>query len=194
MPRNNGHPKAGRGVATSRTSCPGEASRGASNRAFTSGASCVGPSACDADAASPSEGPGMVSGKAPRGGSRSARPPAVTAVITQQHLALLDPTVPEMEPVLEPLLQYRRRTFAPGGPAGYREAEASVTLFTFDVKDRLAFPAGLLPRVGRVLREHGYRVRVEDRRRDGPRLLVDEGFLRQSDADRPLREALVQHP
>src|SRR4051794_26550806 len=90
----------------------------------------------------------------------------VTVVVTPAHVAVMDPPVP----LLRPLLEYRARAFRPGGPQGFEEVEETRTLCSFDVKGRLCFPAGLLPRLRTVLREHGYRVRVEDRRKPGPRL------------------------
>src|SRR4051794_40495912 len=90
----------------------------------------------------------------------------VDVIVTVDHVAALWPAVE----LLEPILQYRRLTFAPGGPQGHRGVEEDVILSQLDVEGRLCFSAGLLPRVCGVLGEHGYRVRIDDRRKPGPRL------------------------
>lgn len=97
----------------------------------------------------------------------------VNVIITEDHLAVMEPAVrlPEV------LLQSRRKQFVADGPLGHREVETKVVFHDIDCKGRLVFPAGLLPRMRRVLREHGYRVVVEDRRKAGTRLLVDDGVL-----------------
>src|SRR5690348_3250266 len=102
----------------------------------------------------------------------------VHVIITPEPIAVMDPAVP----LLEPVLSYCRRTFVSWGPLGYQELEEAVSLCDFDVKGRLCFAAGLLPRVCRTLREHGYNVSVEDQRSPGPRLRADESVLDDADA------------
>src|SRR3954452_3464712 len=97
----------------------------------------------------------------------ATRPPGVSVVqviITTEHFAVMDPPVP----FLLPMLEYHRRTFVLEGPTGYREVKEAVRLWDLDIKGRLAFPAGLLPRLRRALEERGHHVRVEDRRKQGP--------------------------
>jgi hypothetical protein len=113
----------------------------------------------------------------------------VSVIITPDHIAGLAPVVPLLRPVLE----YRARRFEPGGPLGYQEIKETRTLCDFDIMGRLCFPAGLLPRVRKVLQEHGYHVRIDDRREDGPRLCVDRDVLAECDSrERALLEAVAR--
>ena len=120
----------------------------------------------------------------PRGGG-----PAVTVTVTGDHVAVMDPPVPDLEPVLE----YRTRTFATGGPGGWRQAEEARSLCEFDARGRLVFPAGLLGRVRPVLRDRGYRVVVDDRRGAGPGVGTD-AFHHLPKRDRALVRAVAKHP
>jgi hypothetical protein len=123
--------------------------------------------------------------------SQSAAKPLVRVIITPRHLALVDPFVP----LLVPLLTYRTFQFEGGGPAGHRRVERVVDLTTFDLRGRLVFPAGLLPRCRAELEAHGYQVEVEDCRRFGRRFEVDDPFVAEADGDvKPLLEALAREP
>jgi hypothetical protein len=115
---------------------------------------------------------------------------AVTVIITPDHVAVMDPPVP----LLRPLFDSRKRKFVPEGPLGYQEVEEEMALCTFDNKDRLAFPAGLLPRVRRVLREHGYWVSVDDQRYRSSALQVDANVLASEEGkNRSLLQAVRSH-
>jgi hypothetical protein len=115
----------------------------------------------------------------------------VTVLVTEDHTAVLEPAVP----VLEPYLSYRRKQFVAGGPLGHREVEQEVAFYDIDIMGRLVFSAGLLPRMRRVLREHGYKVRVEDRRQPGPRLRTDPEVLAEREHKHSeLLHALAREP
>jgi hypothetical protein len=116
-------------------------------------------------------------------------PRQVQVIIGTHHIAVMDPAVP----LLESLLSYRRRTFVPSGPLGYKEVEESVSLCDVDIKGRLCFAAGLVPRVSRLLREHGYRVHVADQRKSGARLSVDTDVIADCDGkEKQLLQALTR--
>lgn len=115
----------------------------------------------------------------------------VVIIITPDHLAVMDPPVP----LLEPVLQNRHRRFLSGGPTGYRQVSESRSLCTFDYKGRLVFSAGLVQRVHSLLRDHGYSVRVEDRRKHDSQLLVEPAVLGDVEpSDKALLEAIVREP
>ena len=68
--------------------------------------------------------------------SSSAKTPGdrlVEVIITQDNVAVMDPAVP----ILESVLQYRRKSYAAGGPLGYQEVVEDVALCEFDLKGRL---------------------------------------------------------
>jgi hypothetical protein len=98
-------------------------------------------------------------------------------VIGANHVAVLDPPVPALKRPLE----YTVRTFEPGGPAGWRQVVETRRLWDLDFRGRLAFSAGLWPRLREVLRESGYSVDVHDLRRPGPRLRPDRALLESCD-------------
>jgi hypothetical protein len=104
--------------------------------------------------------------------------PRINVIITEDHFAVMDPPVP----LLEPLLQYRIRSFVPGGPTGVQEKLNTFTLCKFDHMERLEFLAGLLPRIRLELRKHGYRMRIDDRRNATP-LEVDEEVVGECNCD-----------
>lgn len=56
---------------------------------------------------------------------------------------------------------------------GYQRAEETSSLHTVDLRGRLVFPAGLLPRAIAVLESNGHSVEVEDRRTLGKNVLPD---------------------
>lgn len=85
----------------------------------------------------------------------------VKITITPLQLAVLDRAIPEILPALE----YQRRRFEVDGPLGWMESEQIETLYGFDFRGRPAVPVGLLARLKRVLREHGYRVMIDDQRK-----------------------------
>jgi hypothetical protein len=117
--------------------------------------------------------------------------PVVRVIVTATHLALVDPPVP----LLLPLLKYTAFTFEGGGPTGYRRAEHNVEVAAFDFRGRLAIPAGLLTRCCAELAANGYQVEVEDCRRFGLRFEVDEQFVAEADSDvKPLLEAMTREP
>ena len=104
---------------------------------------------------------------------------AVTIQVGTAHLAVVDPPVPE----LQPLLEYPVRVTEPGGPTGWREAVVDMLAWQPDIKGRVGFPEGLVGAVRRRLRDLGYRVRIEDERADRPEFVRDEGFVEaQTDA------------
>ncbi|QJW93129.1 hypothetical protein [Frigoriglobus tundricola] len=115
----------------------------------------------------------------------------VTVTITEGHVAVLAPAIGGLDSVLT----HRTRTFEPGGPFGWREVEQMVSLYDFDLKNRLIFPAGLLGRVQRVLEEKGYAVVVRDLRSTNKhmKLAPDVEYLFASE-ERNLLGAVALHP
>jgi hypothetical protein len=117
--------------------------------------------------------------------------PQIKVIISEDHIAVLEPVIE----LLEPLFSYRRRTFVPGGPMGYKEVEETVSLCDVDIKGRMCFAAGLMPRVRRLLREQGYRVRVDDLRKSGTRLSVDMDVIADcASKEKQLLQAVVREP
>jgi hypothetical protein len=113
----------------------------------------------------------------------------VNIVITAApQLAVMDRPVAG----IEHLFRYPRRTFRSGGPTGWQESEELATLAAVQ-HGGLCFAAGLLPRVLGFLDDHGYRVRVEDRRTAARRLRTDPGVLDGcDDRDRRLLRAVAR--
>ena len=60
--------------------------------------------------------------------------------------------------------------------AGYHEREETRPLWDFDLGNRMGVPTGLIPRVVRLLSEHGYQVTLIDHRRYQEPFAVDEAF------------------
>jgi hypothetical protein len=116
--------------------------------------------------------------------------PLINVTITEEGMALLDPPVP----LLEPLLEYRRRTFVLAGPTGVLEQINEFTLCGFDREGRLTITAGMLPRVCQVLREHGYRVRIENLTKERALELEDNVLGECSDYDETLLTQIMQNP
>jgi hypothetical protein len=102
----------------------------------------------------------------------------VKVVITDDHFAVLDPPVLS----LKPLLEYRQRSFQPGGPHGYREVVQEVMAWKLDIKGRLAFPAGLLPRAMEQLCAEGYGIEIDDQRTKARKLQPNLMIADSSDA------------
>ncbi|MBO0698778.1 MAG: hypothetical protein J2P46_10310, partial [Zavarzinella sp.] len=97
----------------------------------------------------------------------------VTIKIGIAHVAVMDPPVPG----LRPLLEYPVRGTEPGDPTGWREAVIDMLGWQPDIKGRVAFPEGLVGLVRRRLRDLGYRVRVDDGRADCPEFVRDDRFI-----------------
>jgi hypothetical protein len=115
---------------------------------------------------------------------------AVKIIVGQNHIAVMDP------PVLAilPLLQYKERRYVPGGPTGYRSVDEVIPLGHLDFRDRVGFSAGLLPRVQRELQELGHHVQVEDLRRIGDRMEIDDEVFDDLDPkDRTLISDIAPH-
>ena len=120
-------------------------------------------------------------------------PPGKTAklIITKEHVAVLDPPVL----LLQPLLEYTARSYEPGGPTGYREVMVPTTLCEFDRKGRLVFPAGLARRAVHLLREHGWKVQVDDQRPRDRRLTIAPAVLDDLEwQEHELLEAIIREP
>jgi hypothetical protein len=97
----------------------------------------------------------------------------VNIVVTAEPLlAVMDRAVAG----IKHLFRYPRRTFQSGGPTGWRESE-ELTVLAAVQHEGLCFAPGLLPRVLGFLEEHGYRVRMEDRRTAARGLRTDPGVL-----------------
>jgi hypothetical protein len=111
--------------------------------------------------------------------------------MTEGHVAVASPPVAE----LVAALTYHTRTFAPGGHAGWREVEQVVALGGYDLMGRLAFPAGLLGRVQRVLAEKGYAVDIRDLRPADDRMTLAAGaeYL-FTPRQREVLDAVALHP
>jgi len=122
--------------------------------------------------------------------TEAGKPPSVQIGIFSMA-ALIDPAVP----LLDPHLTYRRKWFEQGGRTGYQGHEEDFVLWQFDVHDRMAVPVGLLPRVLRVLAEHGYEVTVTDHRKFKDNFQIDTKFAKSlRPEDQPLVEAVRQNP
>lgn len=105
--------------------------------------------------------------------------------------ARIDPAVP----VLEPYLEYRLTEFKKGGPLGFQQHEDQILMWMHDFRERMCIPSGLVPRVSRILTEHGYQVDVHDHRRFKARFAVDEAFLGLTAGDdRRLLDAVRREP
>ena len=117
------------------------------------------------------------------------KPPCVQVGIFSM-VALIDPAVP----LLAPHLSYRRKRFEQGGRTGYQGYGEEVLLWNIDVHKRMAVPVGLLPRVLRVLAEHGYEVTVTDHRKFKENFQLDTKFAKSLGPEgRPLVEAVRQN-
>lgn len=115
--------------------------------------------------------------------------PTAKIIVTVDHIAVLDPAVPELEPVL----LYPSRSFRSEGECGWTEHESVETLCKFEIRDRVAFPAGLLGRVKPVLRQLGYRVVVDDQRHSS--MAVNSDLLpRLTGRNKALIRAMARHP
>ena len=114
-------------------------------------------------------------------------------IVGENHMAVLDPPLTEVNSLLTDIV----RTFvADDGPTGYRCVDrAGRSLGVTDFRGRIAFPAGLLPRVLALLDEGGVDVEVEDRRVPPRRLAVDDGTLEGlGPGSRALVEAILREP
>ena len=122
--------------------------------------------------------------------SRSQHGNVIHLRITAGHDAMLEHPVPS----LQPLLEYRRKTFVSGGPTGYRELIETVSLCTF-VGDTLIFGAGLVPRVVQHLEAEGYQVVVEDDRLQLPRLTTNTALMNAVEQrEQELLQAVQDNP
>jgi hypothetical protein len=74
-------------------------------------------------------------------------PLTATAVLTPANVAILEPALPQ----LRSHMQYQSIICSPGGPCGYVAREETVAAWLTDLRGRLAFPAGLLPRAAALL-------------------------------------------
>jgi hypothetical protein len=118
-------------------------------------------------------------------------PESVRIIITPEHMAVVDPAVPELEAILE----YHARMFIPGGHSGYREIEERRALGGLDIRGRWMFPAGLLGRILQCLRAGGYDFTIDDRRKPILATDLDIDMLKTFDrGSRKLAKALVNHP
>ncbi|MFO0802637.1 MAG: hypothetical protein U0791_05885 [Gemmataceae bacterium] len=90
-------------------------------------------------------------------------------------------------------MEYRRRRFEVDGPLGWMESEQIETLYGFDFRGRPAVPVGLLARLKRTLREHGYRVVIDDQRKT--QMPLDPIALASLQGrERALVRAMAKHP
>jgi hypothetical protein len=123
------------------------------------------------------------------GGGKTSKP-EIHATITDGHRIWLSQLVPE----IQPLLEYRQRVFRPTGPAGYQESEELLVAAYDNKSPGPPFVlAGFWPRIREVLHDHGYRVKIEDRRHPRQGVAVDEAFLRDCDDDERLLLDAVVH-
>ena len=97
----------------------------------------------------------------------------VRLIITPAHVAVLDPPVSELMPVLH----YGVHSFEMGGATGVRERAETMRCCDLDVNDRVCFPAGLVRGIVSVLRDRGYRVNIDDQRRPNPRMQLDTAVV-----------------
>ena len=73
---------------------------------------------------------------------KSASRPTATIIIQPNNVAILDPAIP----LVRPVVTCRRRLFKADEPTGVREVEAQVWAYRIDPRGRVAFPAGLVAR------------------------------------------------
>ena len=130
---------------------------------------------------------GERSGRRPQDGEA----PKVKVIVTRDHVAVLDPPTIRLRPMLE----VERQVFTPGGPRGWRRSTHAEWFWRIDLKGRLRVPAGMLPRALGLLAADKRRVEVEDQRRPGRRLGVDEEAHARLDAEgRSLVDSLAAAP
>ena len=125
--------------------------------------------------------------------SKASEVPAAMRVKIDVYSAMtvLDPPVP----LLGPYLEHRLTRFEEGGKTGYRGRQEDQCMWDFDIKGRMGVPTGLIPRVKRVLAEHGYDVTLTDHRAFTGRFTIDDEFLGLTAGDdRRLLDAVRQEP
>src|SRR4051794_10029678 len=66
--------------------------------------------------------------------------------------------------ILKPELEYVQRRFNTKRGGGFRSDRQNVRGYEFDPQGRPWFPVGFVPRFLRIVKAHGYRVRVIDHR------------------------------
>ncbi|MCY2986995.1 MAG: hypothetical protein NTY19_03895 [Planctomycetota bacterium] len=114
-------------------------------------------------------------------------------------MAWLDETAtkdPSVTALVLPLLEYDIAVFEEGGPLGYQEHQERVPMHGVRLDRQGYFGTGLVPRVARVLTQHGYRVKIVDHRDYGTRrFAVDEKYMRLLHGeDRRLANAVRREP
>lgn len=102
---------------------------------------------------------------------RSKRP-NVKIIIGHLHLAVVDPPLAD----LIPLLVSHRKQVDVGGPTGVNVVETSIAMSVIDIRGRIGISAGLLPRIVAFLEDRGHRCEIVDLR-NFPELLIDEDFV-----------------
>jgi hypothetical protein len=123
-------------------------------------------------------------------------PPANEAGVTitivpHHHVAILD----QPDARLQPLLSHVRRTFISDGPLGHRMVEQPMTECMFDHRDRLAFSAGLVPRIRRAMESYGYGVTIVDQRQPDVRMTVDPAVVSiVTTAEASMLETVAREP
>jgi len=103
---------------------------------------------------------------------------------------------PQVTALVLPQLEYDVTVTEQAGPLGHLERRETETLHGLHLDKQGAFATGHVPRVSRVLREHGYRVKIVDRRDYSmSRFEVDEQLLRRLHGeDRRLAKAVSREP
>lgn len=91
-----------------------------------------------------------------------------------------------------PLLKYEARVFEQGGSLGYQEHVWEFALHDLRLGKQASFPTGFVPRVVRVLKRHGYHVRIIDHREFGKRFAVDEHILQNGEPESLLFPKIIQ--
>lgn len=130
--------------------------------------------------------------KSPSGVAGGPQPGQEFRIIVNPVASVIDPEPPR--DLIDPFLQYQETRFDEGGPRGYQETDGACRLWEFDVKRRIGFPTGLVPRLVHVLRGNGYRVVIEEQRQL-KELAVDEEFLGAMPPDsRQLVESVRREP
>lgn len=101
---------------------------------------------------------------------RTGTPLLVTILVTEDHLAVIDPPLGEVAA----WFTEARPAFVPGGPAGYRRVATDEMHYAVDRKGRPVISAGHLYWVVPRLEGLWYRVAVDDRRRRPDRFRSSE--------------------
>ena len=124
------------------------------------------------------------------------RQPAASAVEIEIIGALAAIDLPPLPDLVHDRLEYHDTIFEPGGPLGHRSRDITVRLYDIDARGRLVVPAGAVPGICQVLRQHNYRVTIGDYRQRPPRCQhANDAILAElNDHEQRLVEVVTTNP